>query len=420
LAALRHRNFALFWTGALLSSTGTWVQNVTVPYVVFQLTSSVTWVGFAAFAQLLPMSLASLVGGWLADRVPRRTMLLATQTASATVAMALWVVWATGRASVLSVVGLVAVAGMVGGLTIPAWQAFVSQLVPRELLLNAVTLNSAQFNAARAFGPALGGLVLARLGVGWAFLLNAVSFAAVVVALLFITVAPLVRSGVAEGVWRSLVSSARYVAGHRGISTCVLAVAALGLLASPVNSLLVVFADQVFGVGRLAYGFMGAALGVGAVAAAPLVAGRGTRVSRRRLAGGAMVVHGGGLVAFALAPVYWVALLCLMVAGAAYLAVAATLNTSLQLQVEEHRRAKVLALYVTVLTIALPIGALVQGAVASVVGVRATVAVAAALFVAVTVVLARSGRLASLDGMPSDAHQPLDHPSPSDSSSGSA
>ncbi len=397
LVAFRHRNFTLFWFGALFSNTGTWVQNVTVPFLVFQLTQSAAWVGVAAFTQLLPLALFSVVGGSLADRHQRRSVLLVTQSAAAVVALALWALWASGRASLAPVLVLVGIGGMVTGLNIPAWQAFVSELVPRDTLLNAVTLNSTQFNAARAFGPALGGLVLAQLGVGWAFLLNAASYLVVIAVLVAISVPRLARDLHHDSVLRGLITSVRYTAQRRGLATCVLAVAGLGLFASPVNSLLVVFAEDVFDVGRFRYGLLGAALGLGAVLSAPLVAGPGTGVRRSLLAGAGMAVHGIALVGFALAGAYPVALGLLLVAGAAYLPVAATLNTTLQLQVDESMRGKVLALYITVFTVAIPVGSLIQGAVASVVGAPTTLAVGAGLFLVVTLALGASGWLRSLD-----------------------
>jgi predicted MFS family arabinose efflux permease len=332
---------------------------------------------------------------------------LVTQTAAALVAVALWALWSTGHATLAPVLVLVALGGMVTGLNIPAWQAFVSELVPRDVLLNAVTLNSTQFNAARAFGPALGGLVLAQLGVGWAFLLNAGSYLVVLVVLVAISVPRLVRQALRVSVLSGLASSVGYVRAHRGLSTCVLAVAGLGLLASPVNSLLVVFAEDVFGVDRFRYGLLGAALGLGAVLAAPLVAGPGTGVRRSLLAGGGMVVHGGALLAFALAPVYPVALGMLVLAGAAYLPVAATLNTTLQLQVVEAQRGKVLALYITVFTVAIPVGSLLQGAFASLVGARITLAVASVGFLSVVAALTFFGRFGSLDASHAD---PVDPP----------
>lgn len=397
LVAFRHRNFTLFWFGALISNTGTWVQNITVPFLVFQLTRSPALVGLTAFAGLLPLALASVVGGSLADRHQRRAILLVTQTAAAVVAGGFLLLWVSGRASLVPLLVLVVIGGVVTGLNIPAWQAFVTELVPRDHLRNAVTLNSTQFNAARAFGPAIGGLVLAQLGVGWAFAINALSYLVVLAVLLAISVPTLVRAATHAGVLAGLVATVGYVRARRGLSTCVLAVAALGLLASPVNSLLVVFAEQVFGVDRFRYGLLGAALGVGSVLAAPFVAGPATGLRRSRVAGWGMVVHGAALAGFAIAPGYPTALALLVVAGGAYLPVAATLNTTLQWQVDEERRGKVLALYITVFTVAIPVGSLVQGAVAQAIGARVTLGVASLAFLVCTGWLALVGRIGTLD-----------------------
>ncbi len=397
--AFRYRNFALFWSGALLSNTGTWVQNVTVPYVVFKLTGSAGWLGVAAFAQLFPAWLMGPTGGVIADRFPRRSVLLVTQSAMAALALLEAVVWAAGVRSAPVIVGIVALSGIVAGLNIASWQAFVTELVPREHLLNAVTLNSAQFNASRAFGPALGGLVLAGLGVTWAFLINAVSFIAVIGALLLISVPVIVAK--AEGKPRIIAEfreSIRYTRTKPGIVTCILVVMALGLFGSPVFTLLVVFADDVYGVGRGLYGLLGAALGLGAIIGTPIVAGWGSGILRSRLMSGALVIYGAALVAFALSPGYWWGIAALLVAGGGYLAVASTLNTTLQLLVDEHMRGKVIALYLMGLTGTVPLGNLIQGWATEAIGPRSTVVVGGAAFLAVTFWLATSRRLRLMDG----------------------
>lgn len=404
LAAFRHRNFALFWTGAVLSNTGTWVQNVTVPYVVFQLTGSAAWVGATAFAQLVPMSVLSLVGGTLSDRYDRRHILLVTQSLAALVALALAGVWAADLASVGVVVGLVALGGVVMGINVPSWQAFVSELVPRDTLLNAVTLNSAQFNAARAFGPAVGGLVLGTLGPGWAFGINAVSFVAVIAALLAIRTPKLVKDlSRRADVIGDVGATVAYVRRNRGMLAAFVSVGVLGIFGQPIISLIVVFAEQVFEVDGLAYGAMAGAIGLGSVLAAPVVAGPGSALTRSRLALVAMVGYGAALGAFAVSPAYGPAFLALLVAGAAYLPIAATLNTTIQLQVDEARRGKVLALYITLFTVTIPIGSLVQGGLADLVGPRWVTGVAAALFVLATLGLRAAGLLARLDDERADA-----------------
>lgn len=382
--AFRYRDFRRFWTGALLSNTGSWLQAVTIPFVVYRLTDSAAWVGVAGFLQFAPAVVVGPIGGSVADRFHRRNVLLVTQSLAAGVALALWGTWVAGVRSLAVVLALVALGGLVAGVNIPSWQAFVSELVPREVLLNAVALNSAQFNAARAFGPALGGLVLGTLGVGWAFLLNAGSFLAVLAALATVHVPRLPRPAGPRGTLRDeFRATARSVRRRPGIVACFVIVAALGALGSPVFQLLVVFAEEVFVVGDVRYGLLGAALGVGAIVTAPFVAGPGAGLRRSRLITAAVLAYGAALVAFALAPGYLFGLVALVVLGGGYLAIASTLNTTIQLQVDEAVRGKVLAVYVMLLTAALPLGALAQGLLVQAIGPRVAVALAGAAFLAI-------------------------------------
>jgi MFS family permease len=408
LVAFRYRNFALFWSGALLSSTGNWVQAITVPFVIYQITQSAAWLGFASVMQFGPFVITGPIGGALADRYDRRTILIVTQSAQALAAFALWGAWSAGVRAPLAIMAIVAANGLIAGLNIPSWQAFVSELVPREHLLNAVTLNSAQFNAARAFGPMVGGLVLGFLGVGWAFFINGVSFLAVIGALLLITVPRLVKPSASErpSIVAGFRESMRYSRRRPGIWVCLIVVFALGGLGSPMNQLLAVFASDVYDVGDVAYGLLGAAAGIGAVLGTPLVVGPGSRLARSRLTGIAMLAYGVAIVAFGLAPVYGLGLLALVVTGAGYLTIASTLNTTVQLQVDEAMRGKVIALYVMCLTLALPIGGLLQGLFAQVVGPQIAVVVFGAGFLAVWAWLRFGGgdHLAAMDADPPIVH----------------
>jgi predicted MFS family arabinose efflux permease len=266
------------------------------------------------------------------------------------------------------------------------------------VLLNAVTLNSTQFNAARAFGPAVGGIVLAVFGAGTAFLVNAISFIAVIVALLLIRVPRLERAHDGRSVLHQFAEAIGYVRRKPGITGCFFIVLALGALGGPLFQLLAVFAERVFDVGDLAYGFLGASLGIGAVIAAPLIAGPGSGMARSRLIMVSTLAYGAGIVAFALAPWYGMAVAALLVCGGAYLAIASTLNTTIQLQVDEVMRGKVLAAYIMFLTVAIPTGALIQGALAEWIGARATVAGAGVLFL-IAIVWLRMGTsyIASMD-----------------------
>ncbi len=400
----------MFWVGAVLSNSGSWMQNIAVPFVVFEITGSPTMVGVATFAQLVPIVICGPVGGHLADRFPRRKVLLVTQALAAVEAVALWVLWWRG-ASLVPLLAMVVVGGVIAGVNIPSWQAFISELVPRDVLLNAVTLNSTQFNASRAVGPMVGGVVIAAFGPGAAFGINAVSFTAIIGALWMIRLAPPTPRHVQEQSRRRIVGdfmdAARATRGFPGIRACFIAVVALGALGGPLWSLLVVFAQKVFYVGAEGYGMLQAALGIGSVVAAPFIAGPGTRARRSRLLLVAMFAYGACLMAFAATSWYPVALVALIMASAGYLGIASALNTTIQLQVPEAIRGKVLALYVMLLTLAIPVGALVQGAAADRVGAPLTVLVAGAGFVVATVWLwLGSGLLAHIDdeGPPPEEH----------------
>ena len=397
-AALRHRDYALFWGSSLVSNSGTWLQNVAVPFVLFRLTHSAAWVGFGTFAQFAPGVVLAPLAGSLADRYPRRSVLLVNQTLLGLVALALWVEWIAGWASPWTITATVAVSGTVASMGIASWQAFVSELVPREDLLNAVILNSTQFNAARAIGPAMGGVVLGTFGAGWAFLLNGVSYGVVVIALLFVRLRrPAADTSERVGLVREFASTIRYVRAKRGIVACCTLIGAVGVLGSPIFALVVVFADDVFRVDGTLYGLLSACLGLGSVLGAPLIATRADRVARSKLVGLSLLAYALAIAAFGAAPSYWFGVVSLLVAGGAYLAIASTSNTTVQLQVDESMRGKVMAFYLMVFTATIPLGSLVQGWTTQVIGPRQTTITAGLLLASVVTWLRVTGRLSAMD-----------------------
>jgi MFS family permease len=351
------------------------MQRVTVPFVLYEMTESATWVGFATFAQFLPAVALGPIGGSLADRFPRRKLLIGLSAAMAVPAVVLWLLWESGRATPGNITLTVTLLGTAFALTGPTWQAFVSELVPRPVLLNAITLNSTQFNASRATGPALAGLLIAGPGPGAVFLVNALSFLAIIVALLRVRAGDRAAhtSDERPRPFREFREAIGYGRAIPGIRACFIAVAALGFFGGPLTDLVVVFATDVFEVDDLQYGLLVAGFGVGAVLGAPLVAGPGTGLPRARLLQVAVVCFGGAIVLLGLAPTYTVGLLALLVVGAGYLAIASTLNTTIQTQVEDARRGKVLSVYLMVLTITMPLGALVQGRLTDLLGPRVVV-----------------------------------------------
>ena len=400
--AFRYRNFRWMWCASLLSSSGSWLQMVAVPYVIYTITGSGAWLGFAGFLGYAPMVITGPYAGSVADRFDRRKVLIIGGVIQAGITFVLWFEWVQGVRNIGFFLVILTLGAFAGGFTVASWQSFVTELVPREHLLNAVTLNSAQFNAARAFGPALGGVVLATLGVSWCFFINAVSFLAMVAGLLVISVPPLVRTA-KIGKSRPIAEmrdAMRYVRTVPGIVTCLIVVFSLGMLGGPLFNLLVVFSTKVYGIGDGAYGLLAGCLGAGAIIVAPIVAGRGGRASRSRVLTVAMVAYGFALVALGAAPIAIVGAAALLVAGAGYLGITASLNTTVQLQVKEEMRGRTMALYLMVLTAAIPLGALIQGWLVDIIGVQWTVAGAGTLFLIVFVIL-RFGvnRLGTMDAV---------------------
>jgi len=397
--SLRGRNYRLFWVGGLISNTGRWFQSVAVPAIVWQLTESAAWVGFTGFARMAPMALVSPIAGALADRWDRRKLLFVTQSLQAMATGLLLVMWVGGVRTAGVYAGLSALAGAFGGLNLPGWKAFISDLVPRDQLLNAITLNSMQFNASRMFGPALAGITLARFGPAWAFAVNFVSFGAVLIALWLIDV----RTGPTGGQRRpftpirDFAETIRWIRTHDGIKQAILTVGLVGLLGMPIQVLAVVFAEDVFDSDATAYGLMLTMIGIGAVVTAPFIAGKGSRIARSKLEGGALMVYTAGLLSFALAPTLVVALGALLLVGAAHLTSASVLNTAVQVQVPEERRAKVLSVHMMVVTLSSPIGQLVLGQVMARFAPRTTMIGAGILMGAVAAFFILTRRLHVLD-----------------------
>jgi MFS family permease len=400
--ALRHRNFALFWAGALVSNSGSWVQNATVPYVLYQLTRSEALVGLATFAQFLPGVIFGLIGGSLADRLDRRRVLLVTQSALGVAAFALWLLWVAGLRSPAAILVLVAVTGTLSGLNTPSWQAFVPALVPREDLLSAITLNSLQFNAARAIGSALAGLVLYKLGPANAFLFNAISYLCVLGALLLVKLpAHEARAAAPGNVLTQFAAAVRYARRRTGITLGITTAIGIAFLGYPIVQFAVVFAESVYRVGKLEYGLLAAAMGIGALVAAPLVSGWDAVVPRATVTRIALPVYGAAVLLFGISGRFWLGMIALLLAGGGFLAVISATNTAVQIIVADSMRGRVLACRTMSFMLAYSIGGLVQGQLAEWFGPRPTVGTAGALLLGFGLYLAAKPQLlAHLDDGP--------------------
>ena len=409
VAALGVRDSRIFWVAALVSNTGSWMQNAAIPFVIFQIAGRNLAVGITGFWQYVPVMVMGIVGGSLADRFNRRHLLIGAQVVQAVLAVLLYLDIAAGTATVTRITVLAFLSGLAGGLNIPIWQSFVTELVPRPLLANAITLNSTQFNAARALGPLVGFAAASVLGPAPVFLINAISFGAVLIAL------PMIRvgknwhrpRGPRPNALTDLVAGARYVAASPGIRACCYAIIAIAGIGSPLFSFLPAsFGQQVFGLSTVGIGVLAGASGIGALIAAPLLLTRFAEVPRSRLLIGAMAVYGLGVLLVGVAPSVWLAVVAVAIFGGAYLAIASAINTTIQLLARDDMRGKSVAIYIACLTGSLPVGLYLWGLFADRFGIRATAVTAGCLLIVVTAVFAVTGRftaMASADEARSEA-----------------
>ena len=396
LRPLRRREFALVWSAALVSNIGSWVQTVAVGVLVTSITGEARWTGLVAAAAFVPIGVLSPVGGAVADRVDRRRLLLGTTLGETAFACLLAVLVGSGHATPLGVTALVFGGGCMTALGVPAYQAILPDLVEREELLGASSLSMAQFNLGRVVGPALAGLVLVVGSYTWAFALNAVSYGAVVAALLFVHLPPPAHSDEPGGLRARIAAGARGAWAEPGCRTAILTIGAAALLLSPFIALIPAVALKLFDAEKAGTSVLITAQGVGAVAGALAVASLARRYGRPRVLAVNLLVVPCLLALYAASPSLPVAAVALSAVGAGYVGLLSGLGTVVQLRAPTVLRARILSLYMVALGTIYPLGAVLQGAVADRLGLRTVTTACAGLFVVlvVGVRLARPGVVA--------------------------
>ena len=370
--ALEHRSYRYFFFGQIISVSGTWMQSVAQAWLVLKLTGSGTALGLIIAAQTLPVLIGGAWGGVMADRLDKRRVLVATQSAAALLALTLAVLTLTGVVQLWMVAILAAGLGCVNLIDIPTRQAFVMEMVDREHLTNAISLNSVVMNAGRVVGPAVAGLLIVAFGIGWAFLANAASYIAVIVGLLAIRPADLHRTVREQRTPGQLMEGLRYVWRTPALRTPLLMMAVVGTFAYEFQVTLPLLARFTFNVGAGGLGLMNTLMAAGAVAGGLVTASR-ARPSGRRLAI-ATALFGTLLLVTAMAPTFALALVFLAGAGAASIFFAAMANTSIQLSTVPEMRGRVMALYAVAFMGSTPIGGPIVGFVGQQVDPRAAVA----------------------------------------------
>lgn len=379
LRALRHRNYRLFFIGQLISLTGTWMQSVAQGWLVLRLTDSPALLGLAAAASSAPVLLLSLPAGAIADRVSKRRLLIVTQAAAMLLAAILALLTLTGLVQVWHVFVLAVLLGMANAFDAPARQSFTVEMVGREDLLNAIALNSSVFNAARSVGPAVAGLVVAWIGEGMAFAFNAASFIFVIAGLLMMRLPPFTNPG-GRSRGGELREGLAYIAGEPRVRALLTLAAAISLFCFVHIPLLPVFARDVLGLGADGLGALAAASGLGALIAALLLAQLGDRLPRGRLLVAAALLYPGLMIAFTAMRSLPLAMLLLGLAGWAGVTTMALTNTLIQSIVPDRLRGRVMSVFTLLLMGASPMGGMLAGLVAQLVGsVPVVVAASAAM-----------------------------------------
>ena len=395
--ALRNRDFRLFWAGNFLSNIGTWMQNVAQGWLVLKLTNSPFWLGVVGFASTIPILLFALIGGVIADHFNKRKLLIVTQSAMMVFAFAMAVLAYLNIITVRDVALLAAGTGIAMSLNTPTYQALVPRLIPREDLINAIALNSAQFNMSRVLGPTLGGFAMAAVGVSGNFFLNGLSFLAVIIALTQIRYKEEIAPGEGHFLLK-LKEGFAYVFARKEMSSLVLLVSIASLLALPYLVFVPYFARDVLHSDERGLGILMACSGIGSFFAAGTIAYLGKVGRRGRFVVGAAFGFFAAIIAFTFSRSFALSGGLLMLAGFFMVMMVATINALLQHLSDDYMRGRVMSIYSTAFLGFPPIGSLIAGSLARVVSAAHAIAGMAALaFVATIVVYGKRRALRELD-----------------------
>ena len=388
----RHRNYRLFWGGQLVSLAGTWMQSIAQAWLITELTPDPVWLGVVAAAQFTPVLILGLFGGVIADVLPKRQMLIATQAALMGLAALQALLVATGAMTIPLLMLLAVLLGSVNAIDMPVRQSFFSEMVPVDEVGRAVAFNSAMFNGARVIGPAIGGVLIGVIGVAGCFAVNALSFLAVLIALLLMREVELhpaprgARPRSVRAVATSLAEGLRYVRNTPIIALCVFVIGVISGVAMNFNVIIPPLARLTLQIGAPGLGALMAAVGFGSLTGALTVAA--LREPRR-----SMIVIGGALLGiFSVAAgaaasstgslAVPLTALALFGAGFGAISMAATANASIQTTTPPALRGRVMSVYTTVFAGSTPIGGLATGAVVAALGATGALGVAGALAVA--------------------------------------
>ncbi len=380
--ALRHRNYRLFWTGQLVSLTGTWMQSIAQGWLVYLLTKSALNLGIVSFSQSLPVLLFTLLGGVAADRFDRHRLVIFTQSASLVQAAILAWLTLTGVVQIWHIVALAFLLGTINALDTPARQALIHELVSKEDLMNAIALNSTAFNGTRIVGPAIAGTLLGalsawissqfaldtegatRIAVGICFALNSLSYSAVIVGLLLMDRRPREKNNNHESVWQSLLVGLDYARRDSRVLALLSLMGVSSIFGFSYMTVLPLYAGEILKVGPQGYGLLMAAAGLGALSGALILASLGNYQRKGLLLSIGNFVFPVMLLIFAQSKIFPLSLMALVGFGWGLITQNALVNTLLQTIVPGELRGRILGLYTLMFLGMLPFGSLQVGAIA--------------------------------------------------------
>jgi MFS family permease len=366
LRALRHRNFQLFFGGQLISLVGTWMQSVAQSWLVYRMTGSSLLLGVVAFASQIPIFILSPIAGTVADRYNRHRVVVATQSIMMVLAFILAFLTLSTRMhiTVKEIIILASLLGVVNAFDIPARQSFIVEMVGREDLMNAIALNSSMFNGARIIGPSIAGVLVASIGEGWCFFVNAVSFIAVIAGLLMMKITPLETDRSASMITH-IAEGFRFAMRTKPVRALLLLVGLISLVAMPYTVLMPIFADQILHGGVRGLGILMGATGIGALTGALVLASRKGVRGLGRIAAFSAGGFGVSLVIFSLSKNFYFSVAMLVPVGFTMMTQMACANTLIQSMVPDRLRGRMMSLYSMMFIGMAPLGALFGGAIAN-------------------------------------------------------
>lgn len=383
---LRNRNFRLLWSGLVISQTGNWMQFIALGYLIDQLTQAPIYLGLLGVAQAIPRLLFALVGGVTADRLDRRRVLVVTNAIMMSSAILLWLLAYTDRIAVWHILVIGAFNSLTQSFDAPARQSLIPSLVPERELMQAVSLTSVAFNGAGIFGPSLGGVIIAAVGVKGCFLINALSFVAVFLALFLMEFTD-TSSGLETSIVDDMREGVQMLLQHRALLAILAMVAILSFFGRPYIRMMPAYAREVLGAGPTGLGVLQAGPSVGTVLAVFVIGALADVVPKGRLMQGAALASGALVLLFGLSRSFWASFGLLVLMGIAHSIAQASANTLLQTTVLPHQRGRMMGVYSMIVFGMFALGTLPTGALGGVVGIGPALALGGAAVVVLVGVL---------------------------------